>query len=59
MSQAGQAQNFVGASGFSFPHWKGQFYPKTQHPLLGLPYYAAHLGTVELNNTFYHLPSRD
>ncbi len=48
---------FVGTSSFSDPQWAGRFYP------LGLPaserlrFYAERLAAVEINNTFYRLPS--
>jgi uncharacterized protein YecE (DUF72 family) len=46
----------VGTSGYSFPEWKGAFYPKTLPAAGMLPYYAARFPTVEINNTFYRLP---
>jgi uncharacterized protein YecE (DUF72 family) len=45
-----------GTSGFSFPAWKGVFYPEKTPAKGFLSYYASHLGTVELNNTFYRMP---
>lgn len=47
----------VGASGFSFASWKPGFYPAGTRPADFLPYYARHLGTVEINNSFYRLPA--
>jgi uncharacterized protein YecE (DUF72 family) len=48
---------FVGTSGYSYKEWKGPFYPK-EVPAAGfLRYYAAHFGTVEINNTFYRMPT--
>jgi uncharacterized protein YecE (DUF72 family) len=51
------ARLHVGASGFSYPSWRGGFYPAGAKPgeLLGL--YAERLSSVELNGTFYRLPS--
>ena len=46
----------VGTSGYSFPEWKGSFYPKSLPAAEMLPYYAARFPTVEINNTFYRLP---
>lgn len=46
----------VGTSGYSFPEWKGAFYPKALPADQMLPYYAARFPTVEINNTFYRLP---
>jgi len=46
----------VGTSGWSYPHWRGLFYPENLPSGKWLEYYAEHFDTVELNNTFYHLP---
>lgn len=46
----------VGTSGYSFPEWKGAFYPKALPASGMLAYYAARFPTVEINNTFYRLP---
>ncbi len=46
----------VGTSGFSYKEWKGPFYPEDLPAKKMLTYYAEHLGTVEINNTFYRLP---
>ena len=48
---------FAGASGYSFKEWKGDFYPKDLKAEAMLPYYAARLPTVEINNTFYRMPT--
>ena len=48
---------YVGTSGFSFPGWKRGFYPAEARPADFLRFYAERLPTVELNNTFYRLPS--
>jgi len=47
----------VGTSGFSFPEWRGSFYPADLAADAMLPYYAERLGTVEINATFYRMPS--
>jgi len=47
----------VGTSGYSFPEWKGSFYPADMPASGMLRYYAERLGTVEINNTFYRMPS--
>jgi uncharacterized protein YecE (DUF72 family) len=47
----------VGTSGFSYKEWKGKFYPDDLPAAEMLPYYAARLSTVEINNTFYRMPS--
>jgi uncharacterized protein YecE (DUF72 family) len=47
----------VGASGFSFNSWRPGFYPAGTKPADFLAYYARHLQTVEINNSFYKLPA--
>lgn len=47
---------YCGTSGFSFPEWKGPFYPEKLPNNQMLEYYASHLPTVEINNTFYRMP---
>jgi uncharacterized protein YecE (DUF72 family) len=47
----------AGASGYSFKEWKGPFYPEKCKPEEMLPFYAARLPTVEINNTFYRMPA--
>lgn len=55
MSRKGSA--FIGTSGWSYPHWKGPFYPADLPNARLLDYYCRHFRTVEINNAFYHLPS--
>jgi uncharacterized protein YecE (DUF72 family) len=47
----------VGTSGWLYPHWRGVFYPfdLTRPDYLG--YYARCFRTVEINSSFYRLPS--
>jgi uncharacterized protein YecE (DUF72 family) len=47
----------VGTSGYSYPEWRGSFYPERFAGAQMLPYYAARFRTVELNNTFYRMPT--
>lgn len=47
----------VGTSGFSYKEWKGSFYPADLANAAMLSYYAARFPTVEINNTFYRMPS--
>jgi uncharacterized protein YecE (DUF72 family) len=49
----------VGTSGFSYPAWRGSFYPEKMPPAKMLPYYAERLSTVEINNTFYRMPKAE
>jgi len=46
----------VGTSGFSYPHWRGRFYPEGLPQRQWLAHYMQHFDTVEVNSTFYHLP---
>lgn len=47
----------AGASGYSFKEWKGPFYPGDMKPEGMLPFYSSRLPTVEINNTFYRMPT--
>ncbi len=49
----------IGTSGWNYSHWKGPFYPQGARPQELLPLYAGRFETVEVNNSFYHLPSRE
>jgi uncharacterized protein YecE (DUF72 family) len=53
------AKLLAGASGFSFKEWKGTFYPATIKAENMLAWYAERLPTVEINNAFYRMPSRE
>lgn len=48
----------AGTSGFSYKEWVGEFYPAKTQPKSMLAYYATRLPTVEINNTFYRMPTR-
>lgn len=45
----------IGCSGWSYDEWKGVLYPKGR--VDKLRYYSAHFNTVEINSTFYSIPS--
>ena len=47
----------IGTSGWHYRHWRGPFYPPALPARDLLSWYARHFDTVELNNTFYHLPT--
>ncbi|MGH3038678.1 MAG: DUF72 domain-containing protein [Gaiellaceae bacterium] len=49
----------AGASGFSYPSWRGGFYPPDAKPDTFLRHYAERVDAVELNNTFYRVPEED
>lgn len=48
---------FVGTSGYSYAPWKGPFYPEDLPGPKMLAYYSARFTTVEINNTFYRMPT--
>ena len=45
----------IGVSGWSYPAWRGDFYPAELVQREELSYLAQHLETVETNGTFYSL----
>jgi uncharacterized protein YecE (DUF72 family) len=47
----------IGTSGFSYKEWKGSFYPEDLPASEMLRHYAAKFSSVEINNTFYRMPS--
>jgi uncharacterized protein YecE (DUF72 family) len=48
---------WVGTSGYNYTEWKGSFYPRDLPQAKMLPYYAARFQTVEINYTFYRMPT--
>ena len=51
---------FVGTAGWSYKDWVPNFYPKAQSASFDwLEYYSEYLETVELNVSFYRLPSKE
>lgn len=47
----------IGTSGWIYRHWRGNFYPPDLPVRSWFAYYARHFDTVEINNSFYRLPS--
>lgn len=47
----------VGTSGYNYPEWKGSFYPSDLPAKKMLPYYASKFRSVEINYTFYRMPT--
>jgi uncharacterized protein YecE (DUF72 family) len=47
----------VGTSGYNYPEWRGSFYPADLPAAAMLPFYAEHFRTVEINATFYRMPT--
>ena len=50
-------QYYIGTSGWHYDHWRSRFYPDKLTKAAWLEFYATHFTTVELNNSFYRLPS--
>jgi uncharacterized protein YecE (DUF72 family) len=48
---------YVGTSGYSYKEWKGTFYPKDLPDKKMLSFYGERFRTVEINNTFYRMPT--
>ena len=49
----------IGTSGYQYDDWRGRLYPRDLPRREWLAHYAAEFDTVEINNTFYHLPESD
>jgi uncharacterized protein YecE (DUF72 family) len=47
----------VGTSGYNYPEWRGPFYPERFPAVAMLGFYAARFSTVEINATFYRIPT--
>ena len=47
----------VGTAGYSYKDWIGPFYPEGIKATDMLEYYSRHFNFVELNSTYYHMPS--
>jgi uncharacterized protein YecE (DUF72 family) len=48
----------VGTMGWSYNFWVGNFYPKGTKSTQFLKEYSKHFDTVEIDNTFYRVPSK-
>jgi len=48
---------YIGTSAFTAAGWEGTFYPEGTKPADFLPYYAQHFNSVEVDSTFYRIPS--
>lgn len=53
------AHIFVGTSGWSYQHWKNNFYPPHLKGKDWLAFYSKKFNTVEINSTFYRLPRKE
>lgn len=47
----------IGCSGWHYKHWLGPFYPPGTKAAQMLPHYLRYFDTVEINNSFYRLPT--
>lgn len=52
------ADLFIGTSGYDYPEWRGVFYPSDLRRKDYLAYYASVFNAVELNVTFYRMPTK-
>jgi uncharacterized protein YecE (DUF72 family) len=48
---------WIGTSGYNYPEWRGSFYPEKWPASKMLGYYAERFQTVEINATFYRMPT--
>ena len=51
------AHYWIGTSGYNYQEWKGSFYPADLKTDDMLRFYASQFSSVEINNTFYRMPS--
>jgi len=49
----------IGTSGWSYKHWKGNFYPAEIKDNQEFDYYQNYFDSVEINSSFYHLPKAE
>jgi uncharacterized protein YecE (DUF72 family) len=54
----GHRHIFVGTSGWTYDDWAGTFYPQDVKGSERLGFYVTQFNTVEINATFYRLPSQ-
>jgi uncharacterized protein YecE (DUF72 family) len=47
----------IGTSGYDYPDWKGGFYPEKLAWTRFLEYYSEHFNSLELNGTYYRMPT--
>jgi uncharacterized protein YecE (DUF72 family) len=50
---------YIGTSGWHYKHWTGTFYPMHVKPSRQFQYYLTSFSTVEINNSFYRLPTKE
>ncbi len=49
----------IGCSGWNYRHWRELFYPQGLPARRWFAFYAEHFDTVEINNSFYRLPTAE
>ncbi|MFP3975585.1 MAG: DUF72 domain-containing protein [Dehalococcoidia bacterium] len=52
-------KHHIGTSGWHYDHWREVFYPPELPKKKWFDFYSRHFSTVELNNSFYRLPSEN
>lgn len=57
LKMKGSKQIRIGTSGWNYDHWRGPFYPEDLPHKKWLDFYCKRFKTVEVNNSFYQLPS--
>jgi uncharacterized protein YecE (DUF72 family) len=48
---------YLGTMGWSYPFWVGKLYPEGMRPASYLSEYAKRMNSVEIDATFYRIPS--
>src|SRR5579885_1755567 len=51
------ASILIGTSGWVYDSWRGKFYPRDLPPAKQLDFYSHEFKTVEINSSYYRLPS--
>ncbi|MFL6775268.1 MAG: DUF72 domain-containing protein, partial [Sphingomicrobium sp.] len=59
MQEATVSRIRVGCSGWVYKHWLAIFYPEDLSQKRWFDFYSDEFDTVEINNSFYRLPSGD
>jgi len=57
VAMSGKGLIHIGTSGWHYDHWRGPFYPENLASGEFLEFYQQKFHTVEINNSFYRLPS--
>lgn len=57
LQNASALEILIGTSGYDYPEWKGVFYPADLKRKDFLPYYSTVFNALELNSTFYNMPT--